>query len=171
MKTLVGITLFTALAAGLGAQPFQLNLDALAAKASDHVDLSLNGPTLQFAAKFLDTGDSDEAKIKTLIAGLDGIYVRHFTFKAANAWSQTDLDAIRNQLRAPEWSRIVGVKSESEGEAHEIYLRTVDKKLAGVAIISAGPKEVTVVHIAGPIDLDSLAQLGGHFGIPKVPKK
>lgn len=171
MKTLVGIILFAALAAGQSAPLFQFNLDAVAAKASDHMDVSLNNATLQFAAKFLDPGDPDEAKIKTMISGLDGIYVRHFTFKAANSWSQADLDGIRNQLRAPEWSRIVGVKNDSNGENHEIYLRTVDKKLAGVAIISAEAQELTVVDIAGAIDLDSLAQLGGHFGIPKLPKK
>lgn len=170
MKTLVGISLFAALAASLGAQQIQLNLDALAAKAADHVDVSLNGATLQFAAKFLDNGDPDEAKIKTLISSLDGIDVRHFIFKTPNTWSQADLDGIRSQLRAPEWARIVGFKSDSEG-THEIYMRTVDKKMTGVAIISAEAKELTVVNISGPIDLDSLAQLGGHFGIPKVPKK
>jgi hypothetical protein len=25
-----------------------------------------------------------------------------------------------------------------------------------------------VVNIVGPIDLDALAQLGGHFGVPKL---
>jgi hypothetical protein len=37
-----------------------------------------------------------------------------------------------------------------------------------VSILASEPKELTVVNIAGPVDLDSLADLGGHFGIPKV---
>ena len=156
------------LAALLSAQQFKFNLDHLTAKASDTVELSLNGGTLQFAAKFLDSKDPNEAKVKKLIAGLEGIYLRTFEFKRAGEWSPADLEAIRKQLQAPEWSKIVGVKSTGEGETAEIYVRTENKKITGVAILAAEPKALTVVNIAGPVDLDSLADLGGHFGIPKV---
>lgn len=154
------------------AQQFQINLDHLTAKASETVDLSLNGSTLQFAAKFLDSKDPDQNKVKKLIAGLEGIYVRSFEFQKAGEWSPADLETIRKQLKAPEWSKIVGVKS-TEGETDEIYLRFQNGKIAGVAVIAAEPKELTVVNIAGPVDLDSLAELGGHFHIPKmdVPKQ
>ena len=54
-------------------QQFQLNLDNLAAKASNAVDLSLNGATLRFAAKFLDGHDPDEAAIQKLIGGLPSL--------------------------------------------------------------------------------------------------
>jgi hypothetical protein len=156
------------LAALLGAQQFQFNLDRLAAKASDTVDLALNGATLQFAAKFLDTKNPDEAKVKKLIAGLEGIYIKTFEFKRAGEWSEADLEGIRKQLHAPEWSRIVGVKSTEDGETAEIYLRNENGKVTGLAILASEPKELTVVNIAGAVDLDSLADLGGHFGIPKV---
>ena len=36
---------------------------------------------LQFAAKFLNGKDPDEAKAKKLIAGIDGIYVKSFEFQ------------------------------------------------------------------------------------------
>jgi hypothetical protein len=160
--------LFLLLATLLPAQQFQIDLDHLAAKASETIDLSLNGSTLQFAAKFLDSKDPDQAKVRKLIAGLEGIYVKSFEFQKAGEWSPADLDAIRKQLKAPEWSRIVGVKSTTDGETAEIYLRNQDGKLTGVAILVADPKELTVVNIAGPVDLDSLAELGGHFHIPKV---
>ena len=156
------------LAALLGAQQFQFNLDHLAAKASDTVDLALNGATLQFAAKFLDGKNPDEAKVKKLIAGLEGIYIKTFEFKRAGEWAEADLEGIRKQLRAPEWSRIVGVKSTEDGETAEIYLRNQNGKVTGLAILASEPKELTVVNIAGAVDLDSLADLGGHFGIPKV---
>jgi len=130
--------------------------------------LNLNSSTLQFAAKFLDADDPDEAQIKKLITGLEGIYVRHFSFKGVNSWTQADLDAIRAQLRPPEWTRIVGVKSEEDGENDEVYLRTIGNKMAGVAIVAAETKALTVVQIAGPIDLDALAALGGHMGVPKL---
>jgi len=169
MKSLRVLALAGCMAAALSAQQFKFDLDAVAAKASDTVDLALNGATLQFAAKFLDSSkDPDEAKVKKLIAGLDGIYLKTFEFKKAGEYSPADLEAIRKQLHAPEWSKIIGVKSAEDGETDEIYVRGDSKKITGVAIIAASPKELTIVNIAGPIDLDSLAELGGHLGIPKL---
>jgi len=156
------------LTALLSAQQFNFELEHLAAKASETVDISLNGSMLQFAAKFLDPKDPDQNKVKKLIAGLEGIYVKSFEFQKAGEWTPADLEAIRKQLKAPEWSKIVGVKSTAEGETDEIYLRSENSKITGVAILVAEPKELTVVNIAGPVDLDSLAELGGHFHIPKV---
>lgn len=165
MRVALLACVFAALA---GAQQFQINLDHLAAKASDTVDISLNGATLQFAAKFLDAKDPDQNKVKKLIAGLEGVYVKSFEFQKAGEWTPADLDVIRKQLKAPEWSKIVGVKSASDGETDEIYLRFENGKITGVAIMVAEPKELTVVNIVGPVDLESLAELGGHFHIPKV---
>jgi hypothetical protein len=164
--------LLVCFAALASAQQFQFNLDRLAAKASDTVEVSLDGSTLQFAAKFLDSKDPDQDKVKKLIAGLSGVYVRSFEFEKTGEWTAADLEGIRTQLKTPEWSKIVSVKS-NEGETDEIYLRNENGKLTGVAVIAAEPKELTVVNIVGPIDLESLAELGGHFGIPKLdtPKK
>jgi hypothetical protein len=150
------------------AQQFQFNLEHLAAKASETVDVSLNGTTLQFAAKWLDPKDPDQNKVKKLIAGLEGIYVKSFEFQKTGEWSPADLEAIRKQLKPPDWSKIVGVKSRSDGEIDEIYVRSQNGKINGVAILAAEPKEFTVVYIAGSVDLESLADLGGHLGIPKV---
>ena len=158
------------LAAVLSAQQFQINLDQLAAKSSNTVDVSLNGSMLQFGAKFLNGKDPEEAKVQKLLNGIQGIYVKSYQFKQPNAWSNADLDTIRNQLRAPQWSRIVGVKGHEE--ISEIYVRTESQKVTGVAILSAKPTELTVVNIVGTIDINSLSDLGGQFGIPKldVPK-
>ncbi len=158
----------TAAAALAAPQQFRLNLDSLAAKASNAIDLSLSGGTLKLAARFLDGQDPEEAAVKKLIDGLQGIYIRSFEFKKDNAWTQADLDPIRNQLRAPEWQRIVGVKESDSGETSEVYLRMEGEKNTGVAVIVAEPRELTVINIVGSIDLDQLVQLGGHFDIPKL---
>ena len=47
----------------------------------------------------------------------------------------------------------------------------MNKKVAGVAIIDSKPKQLTVVTINGAVDLDSLAELSGHFGVPKIEGK
>ena len=168
MKLLLAAAL-TGCLSGLGAQQFPMKIDRLAAQASDKIDVSLSGSLLQFAAKFLDDKDPDEAKVRKLIVGLDGIYVKCYSFKNANVWTQADLESIRRNLHAPEWSRIVSYSGE-DGTG-EIYVRTVDKKPAGIAILATEPKELTIVNIAGSIDLASLSELGGHFNIPKIPEK
>jgi hypothetical protein len=157
-----------AIAAVLGAQQFRFNLDHLAAKASNKVELSLNKDMLQFAGKFLSAKDPDEAKAKNLINGLEGVYIRTFEFAQDGAWSMADLDQVRNQLRAPEWSRIVGVQSIEEGENVEVYVRTESGKVNGIAILATDPREFTVANIVGNISLESLADLGGQFHLPKM---
>ena len=150
------------------------HLDKLAAKASEVSDVDLEGPLLQTASRFLSRGESD-AELKELVSGLKGIYVRSFEFEKEGVYSQVDLDIIRKQLQAPGWTRIVNVHNKQEKESTEIYSLLSGDKIVGLAILSAEPKELTVVNIVGPIDL---ARMGGHFGIPpmslntgKIPSK
>jgi len=157
-------------AATLWAQQFQFNLDHLNHKAATSADVALNADTLGIAARFLDPKDPDEAKVKKLILGIEGIYIKHFTFKSAGAWNASDLDRVRVQLKAPEWNRIVGVKGE-DGENIEVWMRTEKGKVSGVAILASEARELTVANLVGNIDIDSLAEIGGHFGLPKLLKK
>lgn len=168
MKPFLTIVLWSGLAASLGAQQLQINLDHLAPKASEAVDVSLAGPALQFAAKFLDSKDPQEAQVKKLLEGITGIYVKSYEFKTEGAWSKSDVDRVRNQLRAPQWSRIVGVTSSPDKENTEVFVHSENQKMTGMAILVTEPKELTIVNIVGSIDLNSLAELGGHFGVPKV---
>ena len=156
------------MAALLWAQQFKFNLDHLAAKASSKVDLSLNKDMLQFAGKFLSSKDPDEAKAKSLINGLEGIYIRSFEFAKEGAWSQGDLDQVRNQLRTPEWNRIAGVQSAEDKENVEVFVRTESGKVTGIAVLATEPLGFTVANVVGNISLDSLADLGGQFGLPRM---
>ena len=38
----------------------------------------------------------------------------------------------------------------------------------GLAVLHTDDKELTVVNIVGPVDLDKLAQLEGQFGVPEL---
>jgi Domain of unknown function (DUF4252) len=141
------------------------NLDKLADKASDRVVVTLDGSLLKMAAKFL-SDDPDEVKIKKLVSGLKGIYVKTFEFEKEGEYSPSDITAIRKQLESG-WSRIVDVQSKKDGENAEIYLKTGTAD-GGLAIICAGAKELTIVNIVGKIDLDELSELGGNLGVPKI---
>ncbi|HTT61904.1 MAG TPA: DUF4252 domain-containing protein [Bryobacteraceae bacterium] len=156
------------LAGAVPAQQVKWNYEKLAARASNTVDVSLSGSLLQFATKFLSDSDKDEAKVKKLVGGLKGIYVKSFEFKTPGEYSAADVESFRTPLRSPDWERIVGVHSSEDGETVDVYLRNEAKGgIGGLAIIATEPKEVTLVNIVGSIDLESLSDLGGHFGIPE----
>lgn len=168
MKALRVAALGCGMAVLLWAQQFKFNLDHLAAKANNVVDVSLNKDMLQFAGKFLSSKEPDEAKAKALIGGLDGIYIKAFEFSKDGAWTQADLDQVRNQLRSPEWGRILGVKSGEENENVEVFVRTEAGKVSGIAVLATEARGFTVANIVGNISLESLADLGGQFGLPKL---
>jgi hypothetical protein len=141
-------------------------LDALAAKASDTIDVNIDERLMQLAAKFLGKGEDDE-KIKAIISGLKGIYVKALEFETEGQYTAADLEGIRSQLRNPAWNKIVNVKSKKEGSV-EVYLMQSGAQVTGLALLAANPKEITVVNIVGPVDLEKLTQLGGQFGIPDL---
>jgi Domain of unknown function (DUF4252) len=107
--------------------------------------------------------------VKSLITGLKAITVRSFKFAEDGQYRQGDLQPIRAQLRTPGWSKVLGVDNKDDRKTSEIYTKTDQGKIVGVAILSAEPKELSVVYIEGTIDLAGLASLGGNFGLPPIP--
>src|SRR6267378_4502156 len=119
------ILCFFAVIAGAAAQDpssrVQFDWSKLAAKAVEKIDLTLDGPVLEMATKFLSDGKEDEAKVKRLVQGLKGIYVKSFTFEKEGEYSEADLNAIRSQLRAPEWTKIIDFQEKHDSTG--IYLK------------------------------------------------
>jgi hypothetical protein len=167
MKTALLPVAALLLAGAAPSQQVQWNFDKLAARASSTVDVNLSGSLLRFATKFLSDDDKDEAKVKKMVGGLKGIYVKSFEFKKPGEYTAADVESFRAPLHAPDWERIVGVHSNDDGETVEVYIKSEGKGIGGLAIIAMEPKELTLVNIVGAIDLDSLSELGGHFGIPE----
>jgi hypothetical protein len=140
------------------------SLDHLVAKASQTVDVNIDGRLMKMASRlFSDKGD--ERQIKELVAGIKGIYVKSFEFEADGQYTAADVESIRSQLRAPAWTRMVNVTSKKEGGL-EVYLLFNGDQVGGLAVIATDDREFTVVNIVGPVDLDKLAQLEGQFGVP-----
>ncbi len=149
------------------AQPLKLDsLDKLASKATETVKVTLDNKLLGLASRFLSNDDPDEAQVKQLVKGLKGIYVRSFEFSNTGQYADSDLDAIRKQLHDASWKPIVEVHTKDENDNTDVYVKDEGDHFAGIAIVSAEPKELTVVHIDGVIDLDGLSKLAGNFGIP-----
>jgi hypothetical protein len=54
-------------------------------------------------------------------------------------------------------------------EISEIYLQPLpNDQIGGLAVISAEPKEVTVVFIEGVLSISDLGKLSGNMGIPNI---
>jgi Domain of unknown function (DUF4252) len=149
------------------------HLEKLGSKAAEVNNVTLDGDMLQLAAKFLDLDkdDPEAAQVKDIIKKLKGIYVKNFEFDEPNQYSAADVEEIRTQLAAPGWSKIIENRDKRNAENNEIYvMKDASNSIAGIAIIVAEPKELTVVNIVGPVDLDKLSALSGKFGIPGEKK-
>ncbi|MEK6279254.1 MAG: DUF4252 domain-containing protein [Acidobacteriota bacterium] len=142
-------------------------LDSLTAKASQTVDVNIDERLMRMTAGFLSGKDEGEAKVKALINGLKGIYVRVFEFEKEGEYSPADLESLRAQLRNPAWNRIVNITSKKDGSM-EVYLMSSENRISGLAVLATDPKEITLVNIVGPVDLEKLTQLEGHFGVPEL---
>jgi hypothetical protein len=141
------------------------SLDRLASKAEETVDITLDKNLLRFAGGFL-SGRGDEARARSFLSGLESITVKSFEFAREGEYNAADLDAVRAQLTAPAWSKIVGVKSV-HGENVDIYIKMgANGQAGGVVVLAAEPRELTIVVLVGTIDPAKLADLGGQFHIP-----
>lgn len=143
------------------------SLDHLAAKASQTVDVNIDERLMRMATKYLSDKDADEKEVKQLVAGLKGIYVKRFEFDADGQYTAADIDSIRTQLRGPGWSRLLNVTSRKEGN-FEVYLLLNGEQVGGLAVLHSDDRELTVVNLVGPVDLDKLAKLEGQLGIPEL---
>ena len=143
------------------------SLDHLAAKANQTVDVNVDERLVKLAARIFSDKDEDERQIKKVIEGLKGIYVKSFEFETEGQFVAADLEPIRTQLRGAGWTRMVNVISKKEGNL-EVYLQFAGDMINGLAVLHTDDKELTVVNIVGPVDLDKLAQLEGQMGIPEL---
>ena len=148
----------------------------LAARASNVTEVTLGKNMLAFAAKFMDGKDKDDAAAKQLIDGLDGIYVRDYTFDKEGQYSMDDIDQLRKTFETGEWTPMVRERERKSGETTDIFVKLVNGESHGMFILTAEPKELTIVLILGPIRMDELGKLHGLAGlgalgnVGKLPK-
>ena len=141
-------------------------LDVLANRASETVDVKLDEHLMQTTYKFFAGKDIDDAEIRDLLKNVKGIYVKSFSFEHENEYTSAEVDSVTSQLRSGGWNKIVGVTSKKDGDNVEVYLLNLGDSISGLAVVCAEPKEFTVVNIVGPINLEKLTQLEGSFGVP-----
>src|SRR5882724_8137107 len=171
MKTILSLSPLLASAAFAQDVKIPPNIESLSSKAKETVEVTMDGPMLRWASKFLSADDPDEEKAAKLVANLKSIYVRSYEFDIAGAYPMADVEALRAQFHSPVWSRVVGVRSEHDGDNVDVYFKLENDKMAGIVVIAAEARELTVVNIEGPLEVEQLADLGGEFGVPKFDRK
>src|ERR1043165_7635989 len=140
------------------------HLDRLEAVADQTVEVTVDQKVLNLAKIFLiKSKDPNQQKIRELIGEIEGIYVKHFTFERAGQYSLADIEAIRSQLNGPGWARMAGVRSKRNNQNLDVYTMIEGSRIGGLAVIAAEEKELTIVNIIGPIDLEKLMSLEGSF--------
>jgi hypothetical protein len=162
------VMLVPVVSAAQGARLVMPDLSQLSKKASDTVDISLDTTLLGIASQFMSDRDGQERTIKELLQSLKAVYVRSFEFDADEAYTNADVEAVRRQLSAPGWNRLVGVRSRRDRADVDVYVWMDGNKPGGLAILAAEPRELTIVNIIGSIDLEKLRSLEGAFGIPHL---
>jgi hypothetical protein len=172
MKTTwtVGVIFCAAVTGAAWGQALDLSgLDKLEAKAKEVNNVTLDQNLLKLAGGFLSDKDKNQQAVKTLVDGLKAVYVRNFEFSDKGQYSMADVEPIRKQIHVLGWSRIVESKQKNDdgtvGEIDEVYINTGAG--GGLAIISAEPKELSVVYIDGVLKLEDLQKLHG-LGVPDI---
>jgi hypothetical protein len=152
----------------LNAQTLKLpvNIEALSHLATETVDVTMDASMIRFAEKFLSEKDPDQVKTKRVLRGLNAIYVKTLEFARSGSYSMSDLDAVREQLRSPGWSRMIQAREDDEHV--EVYARMQGGEMTGLLVLNAEPRELTIVHLDGTVRPEDLASLSGRVGLPKM---
>lgn len=137
----------------------------LAARASDVTEVTLGKNMLEFAARFMNGKDKDEAATRQLIEGLDGIYVREYEFDKEGQFSMEEVDQLRKYFETSEWSPMVRERERKTGESTDVMVKLVNGVSHGMFILTVEPKELTIVLILGPIRMEDLGKLKGLGGL------
>ncbi len=141
-------------------------LDKLAEKARESAVVNL-GPeqlTLLGGMKPKDAAAGTEELVKHLKA----LQVRSYEFDAPGQYDMEQVRAFRDKVTSQGiWVSLVSVK-ERDGFTDILVKKGPDGKSAGLLIIAAEPKEVSVVHIDGTLDLSALRHLRGIPGVPEI---
>lgn len=151
-----------------GAQIDLKHLQALENKAEQVVSVNLEGQNLDEGSKLLAIRNGVSKSVKELVKGLKGVYLRRFWFGGKKSYEEADVEPIKKELRRPGWAPMIDVQLRNKNEAVSFYSYTVNDRLAGVAVLSADPKEVTLINIVGPVDLEALSELGRQMGLPAM---
>ena len=157
---------FPMLAAAQGTKLQLPSFAGLQGQATQSVNISIGSLALGAMGWLMDDSDPQSAQVKKAIQGLKSVQVRSYQFNSDFVYSQADVDAVRSQLSRPGWTQLVQVRDRNKQEAVDIYVALDNRQVTGLAIIASEPRELTIVNIAGALDLNQVGKLQKALGLP-----
>jgi hypothetical protein len=138
----------------------------LQSKAIESVDVSVGPFMLWLAERFAPERDEDGADVKKILQGIEAVYIRSFEFAEDNAYSKSDIDSVRDQLRDQKWQPLAQIHSRKKEENVDIFVAIENDKPIGFAILASEPREFTIVNIVGTIDPQHIGKLQASLNLP-----
>ncbi len=139
----------------------------LAARAVRMSEVTLDKNMLGFASQAMEARhkDRDDGRARQLIGGLDGIYVRSYEFDKPGEYHDSDIEELRKHFETSEWTPIVRETDRKSGEISDVMVKMVNGQSRGMFILSAEPKELSIVLLLGNVNMDDLGALKGLSGL------
>lgn len=160
---------FLALAAALPlcAQSIDFKmLDKLSEKAKESSVVNLGPEQLGMVAGL--TGEQGKKGLGDVVKAMKSVQVRSYEFAEKGMYDVELVRAFRDKVTSSgNWVNIISTK-EPGGFTDIMIQKGPDGKSSGFLIVAAEPREVSIVHIDGPLDLSNIGKLGGVLGIPEI---
>jgi hypothetical protein len=141
---------------------------SLSGKATESVNITLSPWLLRLAGTFVDDKDADSAATKKLLGGIKSIQIRSYQFATDFAYSTADIDAVRRQLAAPVWSKLVQVHNRDKNEDVDVYVSIENDRTKGFALVTSEPRQFTIINIVGSFNMEDLPKLERQLHLPNV---
>jgi hypothetical protein len=157
-------------------------MDALAARATFHTDMTFDQSMLHVASQIMP---DDE---RPIIAKLRSITLHEFRYSAPGVYDPAALDAVRAQFDGNGWTHVITKQGQpkaiistdpqtgltvahtdptSDPPRTDVWVRSDHGNFDGAVVLVANQKNVNVIVIDGMISPLDLLHLRGHFGIPR----
>jgi hypothetical protein len=142
------------------------DFSGLAAKATESVDIDMDGDTLRTAGAFISGGAGVDPQFAETVKGLQGIYLKVFTFDKPGQYSMRDIEPVVAQVQAQGWKKLLSVRDKEERVEMWLNQNATD---GGMFFVASEPKELVLINIVGKVDLQTLSKLQGRMGVPQLP--
>jgi hypothetical protein len=165
MKKLVLIAVVAGLPLCAQSIDFKM-LDKLGEKAKESSVVNLGPEQLGLVTGM--SGGQGKQGIGDIAKALKSVQVRSYEFEEKGQYDVEIVRAFRDKVTSSgNWVNIISTK-EKGGFTDIMMQKGADGKSSGLLIVAAEAREVSIVHIDGPLDLSSIGKLGGVLGIPEL---
>jgi hypothetical protein len=165
------LAVMTTSVAALGQQQRQdwipQGVESLGQNASSRTEFALDHSMLVFASKL----DQDDDNLRRVIAGVDGISVRSYSFPRPGMYDSGILSSVRQQYHEAGWRHMVNTHNNNKdgnSGATDLWIRYENNTVRNVAVLFAGRNHLNFIAVSGSISPLDLSHLAGHFGIPRM---